>query len=122
MRERRKFPRLEVADIFVNWRKKGGFDNLHKTRNISEGGMCLATHKDRAADIGDNFHMEFKLPQGKTIYSKAKVIWTSGPWARNGSGKETPEVGIEFTYISNPDREIIRDFVLSNLSLEQESA
>ena len=75
MEERRKFRRVNL-EIGAMWRRTDTLDNLDKMKNIGEGGVCLEVdRKEVSAD--DILQLEFQLPTGKTVYSRAMVIWVN---------------------------------------------
>ena len=115
MEERRRFPRLNTTAIMVNWRKDGTLDNLHRTKNISGGGMCLMMER-APLNAGDTLPLEFCLPTRNIIYSKARVAWINKHPGASSDNKLTHEAGIEFFDISDNDRKVIKQFVYSHLS------
>ncbi|MDD5195831.1 MAG: PilZ domain-containing protein [Candidatus Omnitrophica bacterium] len=115
MAEKRKFPRLNVADVIVNWRKETSLDSTAKSKNISGGGICLILDKSDALAPGDLLQIEFHLPKGQIIYSKARVAWTDSFEVIHGTVDTQHEAGIEFFDISAKDREAISHYVLTRL-------
>jgi hypothetical protein len=115
MDERRKFPRLNVADVAVNWRKETSLDCMAKTKNISKGGFCLVLDKSDSLDIGDIIQLEFHLPKGAIIYSKGKVAWIDTFEIIYGKVETYFEAGIEFLDLGPQDSATISHFVLSHL-------
>ncbi|MBN3040601.1 MAG: PilZ domain-containing protein [Candidatus Omnitrophica bacterium] len=109
-RERRKFKRIDTEKVEVMWRKDDSFDNLNKMRNVSEGGFRLVIG-DEQINPGEVIQVEFKLPTGEIIHSKAKVVWIKSFKAKDEQGKATLEAGIEFTDITSKDRQTIKSFV-----------
>jgi c-di-GMP-binding flagellar brake protein YcgR len=113
--DRRRFPRLDIA-VDVAWEKVSGKKNMEvnddsdKTRNISEGGICLIVYED--INIGDELSLDIQLPTQQVIHAVGRVVWRSSfdlakdSWYRY-------DVGIEFINISPQDREMIKKFVFS---------
>lgn len=122
MQERRRFPRLGITKIMVNWRKDGILDNLHRTKNISGGGIGLAMGRNNSAKTGDALQLEFYLPTGRIIYAKGIVAWTNKSTVVSEENITRSEAGIEFSDISDKDKEFIKSFVSSNLALNQRVA
>lgn len=115
MNERRKFPRLNVAEVMVNWRKETSLDCMAKTKNICEGGLCLVLDKHDTVNIGDILQLEFRLPKGEVIYTKGKVAWAETVEVIYNKIETYLEAGIEFFDISPRDREMISRFVFARL-------
>jgi c-di-GMP-binding flagellar brake protein YcgR len=119
MEEKRKFPRLNTAEIIVIWRKAETFDNLHRMKNISGGGICLMIDRKEVVNVGDTLQLEFRLPTGEIIYSKARVARSGKLTEEANSGQE---IGIEFLDISDKDRKTIEQFVSPRLSSDKGTA
>ena len=105
MNERRKYPRVSFRRG-VLWRKINTLDNLDAARDVSEGGIGIITSTD-GLKIEDAMPLEFQLPTGKVIHAKAQVRWVLAD-QRPGQGFLA---GLEFSHISDEDRQNIRCFV-----------
>ena len=88
------------------------------TRNISAGGLCLSMGE--RLQIGDKLQLRMKLPSEKIINAQGRVVWIREFEIDNRGYKKTFDTGIEFTEISDKDREEINRFVLSYLPSKQE--
>lgn len=119
MEEKRKFPRINTIGMMVNWRKVETFDNLHNTKDISGGGICLLIERKESVDIGDTLQLEFNLPSGETIHSKGRAVWLDKFAIGDINNNMHYEVGIEFLDISDKDREAIKRYVFSHLPLKK---
>lgn len=116
MSEKRKFARLPIR-ILVKWRKAflgGQWESLDTIRNISRGGICIATkHQLKKGDI---IEIELKLPSKRIIKSQSKVTWVKGINLYELDKDLEFEVGIEFVDIKREDREELSRFVLENFT------
>lgn len=113
MEERRKFVRLDL-NTGVNWRKDDEASDRtiygkSTTKNISGGGVCLIM--DQAVKIGDKLHLEIELPTKKIIYSEGVVIWVEKFEIIGGRYEKRYDAGVEFSEITDEDREEIKKFV-----------
>lgn len=112
--ERRKFLRLNI-NVNFKWKKlPGGKKEVFEegsTKNISGGGVCLMSYKKISK--GDILVIEMQLPTGKTINSKAKVVWVSEIDTHGASGEKRYDAGVEFLDITESDREDIKEFCLA---------
>lgn len=121
MEEKRRFPRLNI-EVDIQWEKISGqeagrnIEDPSKTRNISEGGICLISYKRVAA--GDRLRLRIILPNNKIISAVGRVCWTKDFSVGPGTGYD---VGIEFVEISPQDQAEIKNFVftfIKNLEIE----
>ena len=118
--ERRKFPRIE-KEIIVRYKILSTPEEQldAKTKNISGGGVCLVTREKM--NMETVVAMEIRFPQmNKPIVTTARVVWCSesklGP---NPAGHIRFDNGIEFTQISEADREQIIKYVEVELKKEK---
>ncbi len=105
MKERRKFRRVNLK-IGTMWRRTDTLDNLDKMKNIGEGGVCLEMDR-KELNADDTLQLEFQLPTGKTVYSKAKVMWVNP----SQSHKDSYRAGAEFLDITYSGGQEIRHFI-----------
>ncbi len=119
-RERRKFPRIEM-EIIVRYKILSTPEKqLHaKTKNISAGGVCLVTREKMKLETV--VAMEIRFPKMKEpILITSRVIWCNesrlGP---NPAGHMRFDNGIEFTQISEADRQQIIKYVETELEKEK---
>lgn len=111
--ERRRFSRL-AANVLVTWKRFDrviGHTNDKKdtSRNISRGGICVVTTQTLRA--GDTLHLDISLPDGRTIVSSGKVMW-SKPVGLMGIRGQEYEVGVQFLRMDDEDKSAIEKFVL----------
>ena len=118
--ERRKFPRIE-REIIVRYKILSTPEKQldAKTKNISAGGMCLVTREKM--ELGTVVAMEIRFPQMREpILTTSRIIWCSesklGP---NPAGHMRFDNGIEFTQISEADRQQIIKYVKTELEKEK---
>ena len=117
--ERRKFTRVE-KEIIVRYKILSTPEKQldAKTKNLSVGGACLIT-RDKM-ELETVVAMEIKFPQMREpILTTARVVWCSesklGP---SPAGHRRFDNGIEFTQISEADRQQIIKHVESELEKE----
>ncbi len=110
MDERRKFPRLAI-DVNVSWKKVDNESAVAQdvTKNISEGGVCMMVYEPLRK--GDAIELDFELPTSKVIHARGRVAWTDEFEIIGDKVREKYDVGVEFTDISEIDREEIKKFV-----------
>lgn len=77
---------------------------LGLTKDISEGGALLLV--DKPLEKGSIMNMKIKLPDNNALRARAKILRTEELNVRGKFG-----VGVEFMYISEEDREILRRFI-----------
>lgn len=124
--EKRKFARLK-DNIFILVNLKSEHTDQFKvfTRDIGGGGLMFET--DRDIPMGSELELEIYQPSGRekevffSIHAVAKVAWIKGI-AKDSfeEGENMHQVGVEFSYIKEEDRQRIIDFVnqcLTNQSL-----
>ena len=112
--ERRKFPRLQIS---VDTEYTISLDNVSaqkqtiKTKNISIGGICIIVYED--VKTGSILDLKFKLSNNNSVIeAKGIVVWTNS-FKISTEDKTNYELGIEFTKISDIDRDIISKYILS---------
>jgi c-di-GMP-binding flagellar brake protein YcgR len=114
--EKRKFPRLEIP-VDVRWEKMpskkrwGWGREVHMTRNISAGGICLIVYEDVA--VGECLKLAIDLPTHKTIHATGRIVWTTPFEVSGDEARDRRDIGIEFLEIKPEDREEISKFVFS---------
>ncbi|HSG05119.1 MAG TPA: PilZ domain-containing protein [Nitrospiria bacterium] len=104
--ERRVALRLPICVLEVKWKK---FNQVFiaKSQNISMGGLFIST--DRSLRIGDQFPVEFVLPDQKTkITCTGEVTWT-----RMKSSPDATEegVGVRFLDINGKTKKAIGEWI-----------
>lgn len=112
MIERRKFKRLDVSKIEVSWKKESNPSSVAYTKNISAGGICLMSNAADSLKEGDFLSLEFKLPTGKKVLVKGRVVW-SEDYEIVGQENKSKEAGVEFVDISDEAKEHISKFIFS---------
>ena len=117
----REFVRLKL-NVRVDWKKiietsdvVGKFPDT--TRDISAGGLCL--NMDEELIIGDRLQIRMELPSKKIINAQGKVVWVREFGIDSRGEKKTYDTGIEFTAITDEDKEEINKFVLSSQTAKQ---
>lgn len=89
--EKRRSLRIPLFVLEVKWKKYNKLF-IGQTENISMGGLFMST--DRPLQIGDQFPVEFVLPDRKTkINCTGEVTWTR-PCTEEEAGSEG--VGVRF--------------------------
>jgi Tfp pilus assembly protein PilZ len=118
MGEMRKFFRLDI-NVNVQWSKveekadqKNGDQGVVK--NISEGGICLIV--DKKIKIGDIVILDIELLASKTIHARGRVAWIKPLSLIGVESKDRFDAGVEFTEISDSDREEIKKFIVEFLN------
>ncbi len=121
--ERRKFPRIE-KEIIVRYKILSTPEKQldGETKNISAGGVCLVTRERMEPETV--VAMEIRFPQmNKPIVTTSRVIWCSesklGP---SPAGHTRFDNGIEFTQISEADRQQIAKYVEAELEKEKDGS
>ena len=117
MEEMRVFPRLSLAcDIEYSINSPGTFVNsekvISKTKDISQGGICLITYTSLRK--GDVLNLKFRLKgYDKSIEAVGKVVWTQVFEIGNQKGYDN---GIEFIDIPEEYKSIIEEFIQNMFS------
>ena len=114
MEERRRFPRL-VSTIDVDYKPLQGDRGLvvSASKNISACGVCIFL-KEPVAN-GTLLEVAFSLPGGQRLFKLiGKVVWVKGFEIGKSSGYEA---GIEFSQISEEERQLINSYVVHILGL-----
>lgn len=117
MEERRKFVRLDTRLKVSYTVVPAGQVQEAKTRNISEGGVCIFT--DSEMDSGTQLAMTIHLPDRPTpIQCIAEVMWNE-PYEVIGKGLRyrCVESGVRFVEISPEDLEAIKQHVILSLQV-----
>lgn len=115
--DKRRFVRLN-AKVEVSVKKVGdgaampGVPSV--TKNMGAAGVCLITRK--VLKPGDTVAMEIKLPAGKIIAVSGVVRWAVEQGTLFGLGLNDFHAGIEFTNISDKDRDEIGKFVFDSIN------
>lgn len=111
-KERRRFSRI-TSELFVRYKvlsiQKQQLDG--KTRNISEGGICLVTREP--VSPGALLAMDIKFPHSdKPVLAVGRAVWcTNSGLGPSPAGHQRFDNGIEFVEISDLDRQRIVDHV-----------
>lgn len=112
MKEMRAFPRLSLTcDIEYSVNSTGTLaDNekvISKTKDISQGGICLITNTP--LNKGDLLNIKFRLKgYDKSIESMGKVVWTNVFEIGSQKGYDN---GIEFIDIPEEFKCIIKEYI-----------
>lgn len=104
--ERRVSLRLPICVLEVKWKK---FDQIFiaRSQNISMGGLFIST--DRPLRIGDQFPVQFVLPDQKTkIDCTGEVTWTR---TKASPGATEEGVGVRFVDLSGKTKKAIGDWL-----------
>ncbi|MBN1871861.1 MAG: PilZ domain-containing protein [Candidatus Omnitrophica bacterium] len=110
--ERRQATRINTTFLVkYTFSKKQTVTLDGHTKDVSTSGMRLLIHEK--LNQGTVLLLEFDLP-GITSIVKAegKVVWSSGDFEdRDDEGKRIFQAGIQFTHISENDRNRLSDYV-----------
>lgn len=111
LEERRLFPRLSASvDIQYNVVARvtpSGENSVSK--NISAGGICLIVYEK--IEPGSILDLKFSIPEdNRCIEAKGRVIW-SEHFTVGTDAADKYDVGIEFTEVSQDDRQKISQYV-----------
>jgi hypothetical protein len=98
-----------IQPVWVDTVPFEGGDDMH-TLDISERGLFLRTSNPAPENTWLSFRINLN---GTIIKAEAKVIYTCPPC--KGPYLE-PGTGLEFTYLSPTDRELIRKFMRSEIT------
>ncbi|HEY5649087.1 MAG TPA: TIGR02266 family protein [Nitrospiria bacterium] len=104
--EKRNSLRLPLVVLEVKWKK---FNQVFiaRSENISMGGLFLAT--DRPLQIGDQFPVQFVLPDQKTeITCTGEVTWTR---KNSGESQESEGVGVRFVGLENNTKKAVGNWI-----------
>ena len=121
MAEKRKFMRLDI-NVVVLWSKVAGSsqdaaDSRNMTKNISGGGICLIVNEK--VELGDRISLNIELPTSKIIRAEGRVFFTKDFSIVGRENYKKYEACIEFTDISEEDREEVEQFVFKFLNPKQ---
>ncbi|MFH0940895.1 MAG: PilZ domain-containing protein [Candidatus Omnitrophota bacterium] len=121
MTEKRKFMRLDI-NVAIRWNKVAGSsqdaaDSRDMTKNISAGGICFIV--DEKIEPGDRISLNIELPTSKIIRAEGRVAWTKEFSIVGRENEKKYDAGIEFTDISEEDREEVKQFVFRFLNPKQ---
>jgi len=75
------------------------------SRDISVGGAFLRS--DLLFEIGEELRIEFSLPEGPRVRARGRVVRVS----RERDAEHVPGMGVEFTDLSDSDRDAVRAFI-----------
>ena len=105
--ERRRGPRRPLK-MRIDY-KAGDGDFLYEyTRNISEGGLFVAT--DAPPKVGTVIQMRFQIPgENSSLKVEGKVKWVNA--SKDGREHPNPGMGVEFINLSDEERDIISHIV-----------
>jgi hypothetical protein len=102
IQEKRRVPRFTVPMTLTAIVSKGEAHYSLETENVSETGLCLGAR--RLFPVGTHLHLVFGRPPHLSRVSAEGVV----RWAEAGKG-----VGVEFTSISQEDRQALMKFLNS---------
>ena len=78
------------------------------TKNISAGGLFMATHDVR--ELGTLFRMRFRIPEiGRDFDLEAEVRWVCPP--NPHSPEQTPGMGVRFLDLPEKDRQVLDNYI-----------
>lgn len=98
---RRAHPRVDCFGVALI--RSAGQEISCLTRNLSEGGMLLCPR--RRGEVQRHFRVQFVLPSG------AAWLDLEARLAREVKEGPQPSWGIQFTNLSDDNREVLRQFV-----------
>jgi Tfp pilus assembly protein PilZ len=75
------------------------------SKDISIGGAFLRS--DLLFEIGEELRIEFSLPEGPRVRARGRVVRVS----RERDVGHVPGMGVEFTELSDSDRDAVRAFI-----------
>jgi c-di-GMP-binding flagellar brake protein YcgR len=75
------------------------------SKDLSVGGAFLRS--DLLFEVGEELRIEFALPAGPKVRARGKVVRVS----RERDAGLAPGMGVEFTELSESDREAVRAFI-----------
>jgi uncharacterized protein (TIGR02266 family) len=103
--ERRISPRVDL-DAEVSFE---GENNFYQgfSEDVSDGGLFVATYQ--LSPVGTQFDLEFTLPTGHIVRTRAEVRWLRDP--RNESDDAPPGMGLRFLQLLPEDARAINEFV-----------
>ena len=113
MEDRRKFPRFKLS-VEVCWEKVSGSgedapQNQTRMKDISKGGACIVVPD--SIKVGDVLELEIKLPGGKSIRARCRVMWIDEHAIVGGEDKIGFEGGVQFIDINGKTRKEINRFL-----------
>ncbi|HUK55424.1 MAG TPA: PilZ domain-containing protein [Nitrospiria bacterium] len=104
--EKRRSLRLPLFVLEIRWRKYNKVFIGH-TQNISIGGLFMST--ERPLQAGEQFPIEFVLPDRKTkINCTGEVTWTRS-YAAEGAGSEG--IGVRFVDLNDQKMKAIGQWI-----------
>jgi len=111
--ERRKYPRLNF-NVEVAYKKIGRQDAVQTSahsKNIGAGGICIVFLEKM--EVGDHLSLRFSLPDDNedVLTAKGVVVWVEEYSVGGLSTSTAYDSGIEFTDISDEDKDKINKFV-----------
>lgn len=108
--EKRRFLRLAVSvDVEYSILEEEALPKESVTKNIGAGGICLIVYKK--VDVGSLLSLELRLPEHySVIEAKGRVVWSSS-FRIEGDRRDRYDLGIEFTQISESDRQKLSQYV-----------
>ncbi|MCZ7681583.1 MAG: TIGR02266 family protein [Sandaracinaceae bacterium] len=104
--EKRRTPRVELTTELTLYSESNFYAGF--TEDISEGGVFVATYAKLPVGAAVSLHLS--LPGDFEIRATGTVRWLRESGA-DEDGTEPPGMGIELEWISDEDRELIREFV-----------
>lgn len=115
--EKRNALRLPLFVLEVKWKKYSQVF-IARSENISMGGLFLAT--DRPLEIGDEFPVQFVLPDQKTeINCTGQVTWTR---RRSGDSAGSEGVGVRFVGLASETKKAVGNWITKQEGLAKKKA
>lgn len=114
MEERRKYPRLKFnVDVDYKILRESGFiSTTAESKNIGAGGVCIIALE--RFGVGSSLSLKFSLPGApKPIKAIGRVAWIAEFSVGDAPLHTAYDTGIEFTEISDEDREKINEYVIT---------
>ncbi|HNX91356.1 MAG TPA: PilZ domain-containing protein [Candidatus Omnitrophota bacterium] len=113
--DKRKFPRVNYKCLIKVAGSDGDEEFNTFTQNIGAGGVCVLLKKN--IELFKAATMSISLPDNKELVTcKGTVVWVIKRHVAGGDDTYEYDTGIEFTNISEPDRNRIATLVSDILS------
>ena len=117
MKERRRFPRATHPCKIIIKSRFFQNDFITQTKNISAGGVRVIL--ERRFKPSDNVQIEVFLKDGVSVKCEGEVAWSIDMIGAMENVATKFDTGIQFTVISDVDRESISNFVDAILAAEK---
>ena len=106
--EKRDFPRVEIAWP-VNVATANGLVS-GTTQNLSLGGSFI--HCPEVPDLDETFRLAFRPSERRLLLATAEMVWSEIVY---GERQLVHAMGVRFTYIPDPDRQLISEAISKQL-------